>query len=333
MNSSDDSNRNSAILLLNEIDKLLAQTRSMEFLVEQARAAGEEKISRLQDEVQQLESERRAKVHELQIQLAAKQLLVDGRAAEIEDLRSVISALSAQVVAHDRVARDTKGNVISPSGTIRGASGAGITMRREQEFVMKSDDQDASPSQRATELASAQANLDTGLRDEVNRLIREAQEKNQILRDRNEELVRVKAELDSLHERLTQLESAHSEAEIALRHDSERMRTEFQAQLALLQAELSQREWTLEERDAVARGLEQNLRQEIEALRQKLAESKAARRYDPDALLFDEGSAPHVREQHLEAIAGAVHAEPRSRSVGYKRRWNSELRWKRRWRS
>ena len=201
---------------------------------------------------------------------------------------------------------------------------------------MSTDDQDEQPVQGAAEIGesgASPATVEQSLRDEVNRLVGEAQEKNRILRDRNEELVLVKAELDRLQERLNQLESSASQSESALRDDSEQMRAEFQAQLALLQAELSQKEWTLEERQAEARGREQNLRQEMESLRQQLAESKAAIHHDAHDFVFGEPQTNHDHGQHFEAIGSGASTPTDSGAAHQQRRWNSRLSWKRRWRA
>ena len=201
---------------------------------------------------------------------------------------------------------------------------------------MKSDDLDKPLSQSAAaveELGRSQAKIEQLVRDEVERLIREAQEKNQILHDRNDELVRVKADLDRLHNRLNQLESARSEALNAISDDTERMRTEFQAQLAMLQAELSQKEWTLEERQAEARGREQSLRQEIESLRRRLVESETGKQPDPRDFILGEPRSNHAEDQRFEVTAGAAYSERKSGSFANHRRWHSGFGFKRRWRS
>jgi chromosome segregation ATPase len=200
---------------------------------------------------------------------------------------------------------------------------------------MSTDDQDKPPSPDAVESDGGrpQATIEQSLRDEVDRLIREAQEKKQILQDRNEELVRVKAELDQLHERVNQLESSRSGAMSELRDDSERMRTEFQAQLALLQAELSQREWTIEERQAEARLQEQKFRQEIDSLRGQVAASKAAGQHDDDAFVFGEPRASEAQAQHIERSSKADHSVGYTGSFARQRRWQSGFAAKRRWRS
>jgi hypothetical protein len=111
------------------------------------------------------------------------------------------------------------------------------------------------------------------------------------------------------------------------------MRTEFQAQLALLQAELSQREWSLEEHQAEARSREQKLRQEIESLRQQLVENKAAQQHDADAFVFGEPRASQGSEQHFEEIGNADRSDRYSGAFAQQRRWHSGFGWKRRWKS
>ncbi len=456
MNASSDSKSDPAVLLLNGIEELLAQTRSMEHHLKHAQAAAEEPIKRLQEEVQRLDSIRSSneeeiaalrhqvaaqervltgrheavtavelalhgriqslqqdlaqrlrevaqgdstierlqceaaasrariaeleanmrsrefsgtmrreleasltakdeqwqaaqasahdnekrfsvKVHELQIQLVERQLLVDRRAAELEDLRAAVTRLSAQVARQDAIQREPQTDVVDPAGINRTGRRTESAAMEKQEFVMKTDDHDEQAVQGVEEIGESSAppaTVEQSLRDEVNRLVGEAQEKNRILQDRNEELVWVKAELDRLQERLNQLESSASQSESALRDDSEQMRAEFQAQLALLQAELSQKEWTLEERQAEARGREQNLRQEMESLRQQLAESKAAIHHDARDFVFGEPQANHDHGQHFEGIGNS---EPvpgdYTGSFAQQRRWNSGFSWKRRWRT
>jgi chromosome segregation ATPase len=329
MNFSGDSKRNPAVLLLNEIEKLLAQTRLMEIHLEQARATAEEKMTRLQEEIQQLDGVRRS--HEEEIAALRHQVITQERAltGRHEAVTAVELALHGKIqsLQQDLAQRDSAIEILNS----KAASRAMTTSSKEQEFTMKTNDQDESLSQSAAGVEGGTP--EQSLRDEINRLIREGQEKNQILQNRNEELVRVKAELDRLYEQVSQLESSRSEAVNALRDDSERMRTEFQAQLALLQAELSQREWTIEERQAAARGQEQNLRQEIESLRQQLAESKTAQPHDTDAFVFGEPRASDLREQHFEGIGSGDRLEGYTGSFAHRRRWQGGFGWKRRWRS
>ena len=56
------------------------------------------------------------------------------------------------------------------------------------------------------QLASIQPGLEQTNRDEIDRLISEAEERNRLLQNRNDELVRVKAQMDVIQERYAQLE-------------------------------------------------------------------------------------------------------------------------------
>jgi chromosome segregation ATPase len=175
------------------------------------------------------------------------------------------------------------------------------------------------------------------LRGEIESLILEAQEKNQILQNRNDELVRAKSERDMLQERLKELESATNQNEAVVSEESEQMRTEFQAQLALLQAELSQKEWALEEQCASVSGLDQQYREQIEGLNQKLAQAEAHAQQDPDPFVIDTDKINGAQQQQYSQY-GEV-AEMPTRGSNYphlalgSRRWRTRLDRKRRWRT
>jgi chromosome segregation ATPase len=175
------------------------------------------------------------------------------------------------------------------------------------------------------------------LRSEIASLICEAQEKNQILQNRNDELVRAKSERDILQERLKDLESATNQNEAAVSEESEQMRTEFQAQLALLQAELSQKEWALEEQCASTSGLDQQYREQIEVLNQKLAQAEVHAQHDPDPFTIDTDKVNAAEGQRYSQY-GEV-AEMPTRGSNYphlalgSRRWRTRLDRKRRWRN
>jgi predicted nucleic acid-binding Zn-ribbon protein len=169
------------------------------------------------------------------------------------------------------------------------------------------------------------------LRAELDQVRREAQEKHEILQSRNDELVRVKADLDRVQGRLRQMESAAAGAQDTLSAESEHMRVEFQAQLALLQAELSQKQWAFEERLAKARGREQELQREIEKLRVLLRQGEARAAGERD-FVFDEPGAGIAAEGDFELNENGV-APARASGFAAHRRWHTGFAWKRRWRS
>jgi chromosome segregation ATPase len=77
---------------------------------------------------------------------------------------------------------------------------------------------------------------------ELSQLRAESQAKHRLLENRNEEFVAMKNAMDSLRERLTQLETAAAHAEQTGAENRERLRVEYEAQLAALRQELSRRE-------------------------------------------------------------------------------------------
>jgi chromosome segregation ATPase len=183
----------------------------------------------------------------------------------------------------------------------------------------------------------AASNIEHTLRSELDRLVRESEERNQILQNRNDELVLVKAEMDSLQERFMQLESSTSQAESAWAGQTERLHTDFQARLALLQAELSQKEWALEERNAAASAVEQQYRQEIEELRQKLAENEARAQTDRDEFVLGKDRMTEEQKERLdryqEVIDKVTSGPNQSFPASEGRRWRTGFAWKRRWKS
>lgn len=85
---------------------------------------------------------------------------------------------------------------------------------------------------------------------ELSQLRAESQEKHLLLVSRNEEFVGVKNAMDSLRERLTQLKATAAQAEQTGAEDRERLRAEYEAQLAALREELSRRERSDKDRGA-----------------------------------------------------------------------------------
>jgi chromosome segregation ATPase len=92
------------------------------------------------------------------------------------------------------------------------------------------------------EHGAARNDLVRTYRAELSRLRTEPQEKPIPLDSRNEDLLDGKNAMESLRQRLTQLETAAAQAEQTGAEDRERLRVEYEAQLAGLREELSQRE-------------------------------------------------------------------------------------------
>lgn len=246
--------------------------------------------------VQELQRNTEAQLGELRLQLAQAQLIVESRGAEIEDLKQQLVALNQQL----------------------GERGSVDTSLQKQPHAFPQDQEGLSRRE-----------MEQSLREEVERLLREAQEKSLILQNRNDELVTVKAALAALQERLSESETTMAGKEDAALADLERMRSEFQAQLALLQAELSQKDWALQERDAMNRSLEQNYRREIDSLRQRLEEEKSRELSASEEFTMGEIQIPAAPNVDLTSQL----RDHRLDSSMQGRRWHTDFVWKRRWKA
>ena len=264
----------------------------------------------------------KSQIQKLETKLGEQQHGIRDRSLELEQAQSETRVLQSRIEELETELQHARLTVLSRTEQIT------------QDYAARITDLNAQLAQKTSVLQErdlAQSNIEHTLRHELERLIREAEEKNQILQNRNDELVRVKVEMDSLQERCAQLELATSRTESALAGETERMRTELQARLALLQAELSQKEWALEERDATARGLEQIYHEEIESLRKQLAEKEAAPE-DHDYVL-GEPRLNQAEEERFQVIDSAQSDDHHAHQTARSRRWHSGFAWKRRWKS
>jgi DNA repair exonuclease SbcCD ATPase subunit len=266
-------------------------------------------------------SELAGKIHQLQLLLLEKQSPSESRAADLMHLKAELKRVVERLAVPDVFAG------VKPGHANFDAASSGRRIEETTMTPMDGNKQLPGDALESSQPSATQA--EQSLRDEIERLLHEARERNRLLQDRNDELVRVKSEMDRLQERLNQLESFSSSAQSVLAGDAARMHTEFQAQLALLQAELSQKQWALEEKEAAVRGLEQKYREEIATLRRQVTR--------PDSELDRPKVAiePRLNPTEEESPAADQNAEARAREMiidGNRRRWHSGFGRKRRWR-
>jgi len=332
-----------------EAARLRARVRELETLnqsetaaarneADQARMQSEAELAALRNDLQQkawalaqqeatmedLALAQRNQIQQLEAKLAEQQDSIKDRILDIERAQSQTHSLQRRIEELETELQHAR------------LSGMAQAEQLRRQSVTQIDELNKQPGQKAAEIqenAMSQSTLEQSLRSEIDRLIDEAQERNQILQDRNDEVVRVKTEMDLLLDRFTQLESSASQAEAMLTGDSEQMRTEFQAQLALLQAELSQKEWALEERNATARGLEHNYLQEIESLRQQLAQKEIAKREDDRDFVLGEPQMQQGQNDAFQVADGVKSLDGHSNQSDHERRWHRGFGWKRRWKS
>ena len=256
---------------------------------------------------------------DLRHRLAEMQLLSETRAVQIEDLKAETVRLSLEINRREPVKLGT-------------ASGGDYDFGHGRE-----------PEAPSGEISAA---LDTNSHnsekaeipawDEIMTLRHDAEEKNLLLASRNEELMRVKAEMDLLQGELSELKSSIKRIQESAKTECAEMRSEFQAQVAFLQAELSQRDWTLQEREAAQKVLEQGLRAKIGQLEVQLGQVKTSTEGPAQEFVLGvnwESEARLDDTWKLQERLDSNGAEIAQTATNQSGKWRNSGAWKRRWRS
>jgi hypothetical protein len=258
-----------------------------------------------------------AELMELRLRFAETQLLSESRNLQITDLKAQNLRLSQQLAQRESI--ETKSQFPARSEHLA-----------QTEVALESTGVARIPAQQHSQ--SGQETL-----EQVQALRQDLEEKHLLLANRNEELMRVKAEMDVLRDRVRELESGARHAKESAESESAKMRTEYQAQSAFFQAELSQKEWALEEGQAALKALEQGFRTKILDLEIELTKRKSSMEQPAEDFVLGDGwkSEPSLDrtwklQERLDAN-GAETAQPTSSHQS--RRWRNGGDWKRRWRS
>jgi hypothetical protein len=302
------------------LEMLQKQTeRLLSAQAEQIRAGVRAEIEHLERQLTDKESELQrcqACTMDLQHRLAEVQLLSESRAVQIEDLKAETVRLSQDISRRESVKLGTGSSGNYELGTNR--------------------ELDAGAEERLNANGHNSEKVETAARHEITTLRLDAEEKHLLLASRNEELVRVKAEMDLLQGQISELNSSSRRIQKSAETECAKMRSEFQAQVAFLQAELSQRDWTLQEREAAQKVVEQGLRAKIGQLELQLAQIKTSAESPALEFVLGENWESEARLDHTwklqERLDGsvAVGAQTSSDRSG---KWSGSGRWKRRWRS
>jgi hypothetical protein len=314
-----------------DINEIVEQKTRLEMLQKQTErllsAQAEQIRAGVRAEIQCLEKQLIDKQSELQIcqactmdlqhRLAEMQLLSESRAVQIEDLKSQTA----------RLLQETSRRQPMKLGT---GSCANHELRHGQE-----------PEARSGEISTEFANspdsekAEKSAQHEIRTLRQDTKEKHLLLASRNEELMHVKAERDLLQGQISELKSSSKGIQESAETECAKMRTEFQAQVAFLQAELSQRDWAQQEREAAQKVLEQGLRAKISQLELQLAQIKTPAEGSVQEFVLGDNWDSQPRLDHTwklqERLDGSGAEAPRTASS--QSRWRSSGQWKRRWRS
>lgn len=316
-----------------DISEIVEQKTRLEMLQKQTErllsAQAEQIRAGVRAEIQSMERQLIEKNSELQKcqacamdlrhRLAEMQLLSETRAVQIEDLKAETVRLSLEINRREPVKLGTEADGDHDLGHGREAEAASGE-------ISAALDTNSHKSEKA----------ETPAWDEIMTLRHDAEEKNLLLASRNEELMRVKAEMDLLHGELSELKSSNKRIQESAKTECAEMRSEFQAQVAFLQAELSQRDWTLQEREAAQKVLEQGLRAKIGQLEVQLEQVKTSTEGPGQEFVLGvnwESEARLDDTWKLQERLGGNGAEGAQTTSDQSGKWRNSGQWKRRWRS
>lgn len=307
-----------------EINEIVEQKTRLEMLQKQTErllsAQAEQIRAGVRAEIQSLERQlvdKQLELHncqacaaDLQHRLAEMQLLSETRAVQIEDLKAENVRLSQEI------------NHRQPVKLATGFC-AGHEPSHGREAGLRANSHHSETAE-------------TSAGREIGTLRQDAEEKHLLLASRNEELMRVKSEMELLQGEVSELKSSSKRIQDSAETESAKMRTEFQAQLAFLQAELSQRDWALQEGQAAQKVLEQGLRAKIDELEVQLAQLKSSSEASPQEFVLGDKWESEARLDHtwkMQERLDGNSAEGAQTAANDSGRWRSRGQWKRRWRS
>jgi hypothetical protein len=305
------------------LEMLQRQTeRLLSAQAEQIRAGVRAEIEYLERQLVDKESElqkSQACAMDLRHRLAEMQLLSESRAVQIDDLKAENLRLSQEINRREPVKHGT------------GSSGnPELGQNREPDAGAEKKSSGLDGNGHNSEKA------ETAARHEIRTLRLDAEEKHLLLASRNEELVRVKAEMDILQDQISELKSSSKGIQESTETECAKMCAEFQAQMAFLQAELSQRDWTLEERQAAQKVLEQGLRAKIGQLEDQLEQIKSSNQDPAQEFVLGVNWESEAQLDHtwkLQERLDGNDSISAQRASDHSDKWRSSGRWKRRWRS
>src|SRR5262245_49548938 len=264
-----------SILLLNEIDILLAQMRLMELYLKQAQATVANDAARLHQQHQ-------AELTKVRVELTAEQ---GKAAAQVEDLKSQLADKQHFLDERGRQLDAARAEIAHLSGEVRRLEAAA---QRAQDLVVAADAQRQQLQSEIAELAQriageradferqqlCSAELERSLRQQLSEAQAEFSEVQNRLSRVNDELDGARTEITTLQARFDELKASAQQAETDAAAQLERSHTRFEAEIVQLRDALSERDRRLEQSGAARGELENALNGEIAALRCELEQKQ-----------------------------------------------------------
>jgi chromosome segregation ATPase len=309
-------NRNAEISeLQSQITDLLEQGSHLE-------RANREGLEKHRIAATDLEQSLRLQLNELQNQLADKQAALAARADDVLRLESQVSAAELAVKQAEAKAADSIEQ-----------------MRRQSESQLESLQTEMNwKLEDLQRREAATYSTEVNFHAEIEALRVEITEKRSLLENRNDELLRVKAETDGLKDRVAYLEAAAAQAEAT--NKNRMIGEQDRVDLEERWNELGQTAPTLERRQAAVNDSEGDIEAQSNGLRSELSAGKARLQNPNKNFLLDgptlsESQRENQREKlnRLEQLVETIKADNEQTLSPHNRRWRFSLGRKRRWKS
>ncbi len=206
-----------------------------------------------------------AELHNLQSLLAEKQQLLDAKDGDLGHVAEQVAGLKEHVTQLESLRAEAEAAAATAVERVRQESQFRVTaleaILREKEQALQ---------KRQTEIVEFEANLNGQIQDLRNQLT----QKQELLDRRDQDFQTIGSETAVLRNRVAQLESAASEAEMFAAAEIERIRGELQGKLAVLQTQLEEKEHGLAETRLLARESEGRLQAQIRDLEIQITEKQ-----------------------------------------------------------
>ena len=278
-----------AILLLNEIDILLAQTRLMELYLKQAQATAANEHARIHEQYESELATLRADLADKERQLQQRPVIAVERnlSEAVEQLQRELSEkqqfLSSQEVTFQR----SSSEIVALQGRIaqlEAENSAALSAARESNAIRESLADDVAALNQELERNRrefhqqqlAVRELESGLREQLQLLQNQVAEKQAYAFSADSELGKAQQEIVALHQHLGSLQALQDELQSSTARELEQARGRFESELASLRTALAERDQSVLQSQAALVEIERGLRSEIVTLRNELEQKQAA---------------------------------------------------------
>ncbi len=318
-----------AILLLNEIDILLAQTRLMELYLKQAQATAANENARIHEQYETELTALRAELADKERQLQQAPAIDRNLTAVVEQLQRELSEKQQWVAGQHAVWQRSSGEIAALQQRItqlEGENQTALNAAREANGIRESLVADVSALNRELEknrrefdhqqLTARQ--LESSLREQLQLLQTQLADKQAYALTSDDELGKARQEIAALRQHLGSLQALQDELQANATQSLELAQGRFEGELVSLRAALTERDRSVAESQAALVEIERGLRGEIDQLRNELDQKQNALRLRDDDMRSAGGQIAALQQRLAELElaqrqAAAANAESESR--------------------